>query len=108
MYGFEDPLCRQCFQWEKIDEEILSFYKKMGQFRKAFRSALKEAITFLYWEEECVAYLRGNLLCVVNLSGEKKELKIEVKSAFFKNTMIKEGEGFSINPYSFDALIINQ
>lgn len=34
MEGYRDPFCRRPFPWHQMDEELLQFYRKVGQCRK--------------------------------------------------------------------------
>ncbi len=36
MQGYADPLSRKTFKWDKIDEELLSFFKKLGAIRRSY------------------------------------------------------------------------
>ncbi len=41
--GYRDPFCRMPFPWKKINEDLLSFYRRMGQIRRdhpVFRDGL--------------------------------------------------------------------
>jgi len=35
MEGYGDPFCRRYFKWDDMDEDILEFYKKMGDIRRS-------------------------------------------------------------------------
>lgn len=35
MQGFEDPFNRRYFQWDNINEDMLSFYKQLGKLKKS-------------------------------------------------------------------------
>lgn len=34
MEGHIDPFCRRCFDWEHLNEDLISFYQKLGEIRK--------------------------------------------------------------------------
>ena len=35
MEGHIDPFCRQCFDWEHLNNDLISFYKRLGEIRSA-------------------------------------------------------------------------
>lgn len=42
MEGHIDPFCRQCFQWNALNDDLISFYKKLGKIRKKYKRILKD------------------------------------------------------------------
>ena len=69
--GFKDPFCRATMPWGNFDEELLSWYKKLGKIRKD-----EVFIDGEYQEELCdnnvFAYSRnknGNKVIVIINSG---------------------------------------
>lgn len=42
MEGHIDPFCRQCFNWNELNEDLISFYKKLGKLRKKYKRILKD------------------------------------------------------------------
>lgn len=63
MEGFEDPINRRPFTWDKIDEEILAHYRKLGALRKEHREIFLEP---------------------VRVTGEGSRVTIERKSLFLE------------------------
>ena len=56
--GYRDPFCRMPFPWKKIDEELLSFYRKIGTIRSTntvFRDGIFE---ILHLDERAFCYER--------------------------------------------------
>ncbi len=56
--GYRDPFCRKPFPWKKIDEELVAFYRRMGQIRRdqdVFRDGLFRLLSLT---AEHVIYVR--------------------------------------------------
>lgn len=60
MEGYGDPFCRYPFRWDDIDEELLSFYKNLGQLRAAADMFKDGEYIELYADEKCLVYERTN------------------------------------------------
>lgn len=39
--GHIDPFCRTCFDWEHLNEDLIVFYRKMGEIRRKFNDIFK-------------------------------------------------------------------
>ncbi len=37
MEGYIDPFCRKCFDWDNLNEDLISYYKNLGEIRTLFR-----------------------------------------------------------------------
>ncbi len=37
MEGHIDPFCRQCFDWERLNSDLIAFYQKLGKIREDYR-----------------------------------------------------------------------
>lgn len=80
MEGYRDPFNRGCYPWGGEDRELLRWYRKLGQFRKA-ASALREgAFSPVASPAEMVCFERlspeGAVLCAVNRSEERREVRL--------------------------------
>ncbi len=42
MEGHIDPFCRQCFDWENLNEALIAFYQKLGEIRENNRDVFKD------------------------------------------------------------------
>lgn len=42
MEGHIDPFCRQCFDWEHLNKDLIGFYQKLGGIRKKYREIFKD------------------------------------------------------------------
>ncbi len=48
--GHIDPFCRRCFDWEHLNEDLISFYKSLGNIREKYREIFKDG----NFEDLCV------------------------------------------------------
>lgn len=44
MEGHIDPFCRACFDWENLNEDLIDFYKNLGNIRKNYKEIFKDGI----------------------------------------------------------------
>ena len=58
MEGYEDPLNRRAFPWGAEDEELLRWYRKLGQFRGGRPSLQRGDICYLYADGSGLALRR--------------------------------------------------
>ncbi len=47
MTGYGDPFCRGCYPWGKEDEELLSYYRKLGKARRSCPAFEDGSLEFL-------------------------------------------------------------
>ncbi len=72
MQGFQDPFCRRCFPWDNQNEELLSFYRKLGEIRSemlagvfaegVYREVFADRFCLVFERrtEECTVYMYVN------------------------------------------------
>jgi glycosidase len=105
MEGHIDPFCRQCFDWEHLNEDLLSFYRKLGKIRKdrtelfkdgEFEEILvKDGLFFFKRKKE-----NTEIFICVNNSKERKLFEInETYLNCFDNKIYQNY--ISIDSYSF-------
>ena len=59
MEGHIDPFCRQCFDWENLNENLIAFYQKLGEIRKNYRTVFRDGdFEVVYIEEGLLMYKR--------------------------------------------------
>ncbi len=44
MEGYTDPFCRRCYDWNNVDTELRSFYKRLGEIRSEYREIFKDGV----------------------------------------------------------------
>lgn len=80
--GYSDPFCRQTLDWQNINQDLLSFYKKLGLMRNMYRNLfINSEYSELYANERCIIFERKNIdeqiIVAVNFSNSKIDLKYQ-------------------------------
>ena len=83
MEGYRDPFNRACFPWNKQDEELTEWYRKLGRLRKGC-ACLKEGDFFpLRADGGVMAYVRSGggdaLLCAFNRGDSPQVLQLDAR-----------------------------
>lgn len=80
-YGYSDPFCRKYFDWDNIDNDLLSFYKALGKMRKGCSAFIDGQYCPIYEENGFLCYerIKGNVrsLIAVNRSGNEREIVLD-------------------------------
>ena len=82
MEGYSDPFCRRCFDWERLDEDLEAFYRKIGGVRERNVSVLKDGnYREIFADRSCLIYERrknDDSVCVyVNNSANEYNLSCD-------------------------------
>ncbi|MGN0822180.1 MAG: glycoside hydrolase family 13 protein [Candidatus Gallimonas sp.] len=82
MEGYSDPFCRRCFDWERLDEDLEAFYRKIGSVRERNVSVLKDGnYREIFADRSCLIYERrknDDSVCVyVNNSSNEYNLSCD-------------------------------
>ncbi|MCR5785899.1 MAG: glycoside hydrolase family 13 protein [Eubacterium sp.] len=85
MEGFEDPFNRRCYPWGDENEDLLMWYKQLGNLRKDKRGAFyKTSFKLLFADEGVFGFERENddykLICIVNRSDKAVDYKTDIKT----------------------------
>lgn len=79
MQGDIDPFCRRCFDWEHIDEDLTSYYRRLGELRSSRQNIFKDGeYREVFADYSCLIYERRSsdgecVFVYVNLgAGEYK------------------------------------
>ncbi len=82
MEGGKDPLNRGCFRFEKRNEEIFSFYKRLLMFRKTIKNLGSLTFEPMESREDYFAFSRYgedySVLVVINRGHEHSLLKVDL------------------------------
>lgn len=80
MEGYKDPFCRKCFPWGRENMELLSWYRRLGEFRKNHNVFKDGDFIPLVAEQNVLAYARKNdeefIMCIFNSSDNGVEFKL--------------------------------
>lgn len=78
MQGMKDPFNRACMPWNKPNEELLKWYKRLGQIRHSSKAFIDGDFEKLYCDGGVIAYSRSsegdNILVAINNSNEQKRI----------------------------------
>ncbi|MDR2047328.1 MAG: glycoside hydrolase family 13 protein [Clostridiales bacterium] len=69
LMGFEDPLNRAPYPYGRENYEILDFYKRLGRFRKKFKTDLSGGFRFDTERQDFVLYFIANGRAAVVING---------------------------------------
>ncbi len=110
MEGHIDPFCRQCFDWEHLNEDLIAFYKKLGEIRKEYREIFKDgAFEEIIAEDGFLVYKRtnqnGSIYVYSNNSSKRYILKIQKCKELITNTVYENQMKIQANSY---GIFINE
>ncbi|MCM1284769.1 MAG: glycoside hydrolase family 13 protein [Acetobacter sp.] len=70
MQGMKDPFNRACMDWDNINNELLKWYKRLGEIRRGTKALADGELNIFYSENSSIAYTRdnenGSVLVAVN------------------------------------------
>lgn len=72
--GMKDPFNRACFPWDDMNEELLKWYRRLGEIRKGCKAFVSGEFIPVFAEHNAIAYKRvsaeNQVLVAVNNSNE--------------------------------------
>ena len=78
MEGYTDPLNRRFFEWDNMNEEILSWYRLLGKIRRQYKVFRDGEVKEVFARNGVYAFKRvkddEEIFVAVNVSGEDKKL----------------------------------
>ena len=111
MEGHIDPFCRQCFDWEHLNKDLIGFYQKLGEIRKKYRYIFQDGnFEEIQTEDGFIYYKREKenqaIYIYTNNSEKSYLLKLNEKYVDCLNEEIFENY-MEIKPNSFRIFIKN-
>ena len=105
MEGHIDPFCRKCFDWEHLNEDLIGFYRKLGEIRTEYKRVFKDGeYKEIHLEDGFFVYKRtkGKAAVYVYANNCSKSyiLKLPNKMKDCISSEIVENEVL-IQPYSY-------
>lgn len=83
MQGMKDPFNRACMQWDNHNEELLKWYKRLGQIRNGAKALIDGEFVPVFCENSAIAYERvggdNSVLVAVNNNAEETKLFVGEK-----------------------------
>lgn len=73
MEGYKDPFCRRTYPWDDEDEELLSWFKRLGEIRISLECLKNGSFEPVYAKKSTMAYIRR---------GEKDAILVAVNAAW--------------------------
>ena len=77
LQGYRDPFNRSCYPWGKENQELIDFYKKLGQVRHSL-SLTRAEFTPVFFDRGIVCFVstdnKKTALCCVNLTDNEQSL----------------------------------
>ncbi len=103
--GHIDPFCRQCFDWEHLNKELIGFYQTLGNIRRTHEFIFKDGnFQELRTEDGLFLYKREkenrSLYIYTNNSSKRYLLNLNAKQRDLITDTIFE-KRLEIKPYSF-------
>ncbi len=86
MQGFEDPFNRRYFPWDDIDEELICFYKKLGEIKTGFEDMQKGKLGFSCVRNDVVVMSRGCIYAFVNRGKRASAFKVNKSEILVENS----------------------
>ena len=78
MQGMKDPFNRGCMAWDDVNDELLKWYKRLGQIRHSSKAFLNGDFEKVYCDGGVIAYSRNcesdSVLVAINNSNESKKI----------------------------------
>ncbi len=112
MQGYGDPFCRAAYPWGKENEDLLEFYKKLGEVRRNNKAFVSGEFLPVYVNFGDIVYIRRNennkVLVAVNRWHEPSKIEIPEEFSTAKTVFGAQFDGRNLNlkGEDFEILII--
>lgn len=83
--GYSDPFCRRCFDWAHLNEELIDFYRKIGEIRTRLKDVFSEGeYTEVYRDERMLLYARttGEKSCYIFVNNSSYSMNFSLNGTF--------------------------
>ena len=113
MEGHIDPFCRQCFNWNDLNEKLINFYCSLGKIRAKYRAVFKDGEwKELITEDGFLLFKRRkeNQAVYVYTNNSSKCYQLKLPKNYtdcFTDQIIREKDLF-IQPYSYGIFFTNE
>lgn len=97
--GGKDPENRKAYPWERENQEILHWYKKISSYRRDLEVLKKGDITFIELNENVLCFLRKyeKELLLVLVNREEREYQLNIKLQKGEYEELISGEKFNVS-----------
>jgi glycosidase len=109
MEGYGDPFCRQCFDWEHLNEDLIGFFAKLGEIRRKYRNIFAEGeYVDVYHDDNLLIFSRVSQTgrCFVYANNSAKIYNLSFDGIFRELLAEKDFNGtIQVQPYSYGILV---
>ncbi len=77
MQGYKDPFNRKCYPWGKENEELLSWYRELGSFRRTHSVFADGEFVPVSEKDGCVAYIRKSKEKEITVIANRNDCDID-------------------------------
>lgn len=111
MEGHIDPFCRQCFDWEHLNTELIAFYKKLGKIRENYHEIFLDGnFEEIHTEDGLIYYKRekSNESVYVYVNNSEKNYLLNLNGKYL-DCITQEifDDYLEIKPNSYKIFIKN-
>jgi glycosidase len=109
MEGYIDPFCRDCFDWNRTHEVLLSHYRKLGEIRENLKEVFKDGtLEEIFVHNGCYVFLRQKAKNRVYVYANNcaQEFSVLLKSGKYQNLLTNEQfeNSLTIKPNSYGII----
>ncbi len=112
MQGYKDPFNRCFFDWDNINDELLNYYKRLGEIRRASPCLKNGFINFISSMLGCVAFERvdgdNSLLVIANRNEEAISYNLPSKWQFANELLCDKNVTECVNIEPMSAVILQK
>lgn len=110
MQGYKDPFNRVCYPWGNENQELISYYVKLGKIRRLMKSLKKGDIKFISAVLSCVAFERNaggqSVLLIANRNEQDISYNLPAKWQYTKELLQEKEVTQSVVIPSMAAVIL--
>ena len=112
MQGMKDPFNRECMAWDKPNEELHRWYKRLGEIRRGCRAFEKGEFVPVYFQRSTAVFKRvdenSEVLVAVNLDDETVNIPLgeEWENCYTLLGNIPINGTLYLEPYRYSLLTI--
>ena len=110
MMGYKDPFNRGCMQWDNQNDELLRWYKRLGEIRRGCHVFQKGAFIPVFSSHKTIAYKRSDdtseVLVAMNLDEIPMDIPVgaEWENAYSLLGDVPGAATITLEPYRFAVL----
>ena len=109
MEGYVDPFCRRCFDWDNLNEDLISFCQKLGEIRQDLKEIICDGeYVEVYHNKGFLLFSRANRKgkCYVFVNNGADRFNISLNGTFKDLLWEKEyTQQLEVLPYSYGIFI---